>query len=61
MIPLVRLILANARARRRAKREAARRGITAVIAAQRLTGTDAWVALAARAPELIEQKPAAGS
>lgn len=53
MTPLVRLILANARARREARAAAARRGVVATIRAQHLTGPAAWLALASRAPELL--------
>ena len=43
------LLRANARARRRALAAASRRGVVAVIAAQRLTGPAAWLALAVHA------------
>lgn len=43
------LLRANARARRRALADASRRGVVAVIRAQRLTGPAAWLALAVHA------------
>lgn len=43
------LAAANARARRRALAAASRRGVVAVIRAQRLTGPAAWLALAVHA------------
>lgn len=46
---LDRLLAANARARRLALAAASRRGVVAVIAAQRLTGPAAWLALAVHA------------
>ena len=58
MLPSLRAVLtlrrlvalrANARARRRALAAASRRGVVAVIRAQRLTGPAAWLALAVHA------------
>ena len=49
MSPLEQLLRANARARRRALADASRRGVVAVIRAQRLTGPAAWLALAVHA------------
>lgn len=48
-VALEQLLRANARARRRALATASRRGVVAVIAAQRLTGPAAWLALAVHA------------
>lgn len=48
-LDLDRLLAANARARRRALAAASRRGVVAVIRAQRLTGPAAWLALAVHA------------
>lgn len=50
---IARLLRANQRARREARAAAARRGVTAVIRTRRLTGAAAWLALAARAPEML--------
>lgn len=49
MSALEQLLRANARARRRALADASRRGVVAVIRAQRLTGPAAWLALAVHA------------
>ena len=48
-VALEQLLRANARARRLALAAASRRGVVAVIAAQRLTGPAAWLALAVHA------------